>query len=388
MCTLREKGKAGAVTRDVPAKLGERVGQREERGGEQDDIVTGRIEKNDRGTRWGTFYRRNTELSRSRNGALTGPVMEGTALDACFVHRKLKDDWNEEKSEKQTIEGSHAPNKRECAASMATTKKCEKTVVEGSYAPNKREPAANAHNVGKKANDAVLGPDVLKPGPAGPRVLVTGKAAMTLRDSSQFKVVPGRHPIQDDPNSNTPLFHRGGPVRVLKKEALEAQVPYFDSVFVIADAPDDSPVVPEAIHVVVIHNCKNFNDSKVAWPISKPARRIRFINKDDRYKEREVRQLLREWQSLSVAGARNKTYGGRARYGDQNKCQNYSLRRTGDAQSNPPDNYVIARSSMHELKQDQCQYVRVPSRVTCLPNWANALANAKNLGWGENKAIL
>jgi hypothetical protein len=26
-----------------------------------------------------------------RNGALTGLVIEGTALDACFVHRKLKD---------------------------------------------------------------------------------------------------------------------------------------------------------------------------------------------------------------------------------------------------------------------------------------------------------
>jgi len=36
---------------------------------------------------------------------------------------------------------------------------------------------------------------------------------------------------------------------VLKKKALEAQVPYLDS---IADAPDDSPVVPAAIHVVVI----------------------------------------------------------------------------------------------------------------------------------------
>jgi len=34
--------------------------------------------------------------------------------------------------------------------------------VEGSYAPNKRERAANVHNVGKKANDVVLGPDVLK----------------------------------------------------------------------------------------------------------------------------------------------------------------------------------------------------------------------------------
>jgi hypothetical protein len=29
-------------------------------------------------------------------------------------------------------------------------------MVEGSYAPNKREPAANAHNVGNKANDAIL----------------------------------------------------------------------------------------------------------------------------------------------------------------------------------------------------------------------------------------
>jgi hypothetical protein len=35
-------------------------------------------------------------------------------------------------------------------------------MVEESYAPNRREPAANAHNVGKKANDAVLGLGVLK----------------------------------------------------------------------------------------------------------------------------------------------------------------------------------------------------------------------------------
>ena len=40
--------------------------------------------------------------------------------------------------------------------------KSEKPVVEESYAPKKREPAANAHNVGKKANDAVLGLDALK----------------------------------------------------------------------------------------------------------------------------------------------------------------------------------------------------------------------------------
>ncbi len=35
-------------------------------------------------------------------------------------------------------------------------------MVEESYAPNKRESAANAHNVSKKANDAVLRLDVLK----------------------------------------------------------------------------------------------------------------------------------------------------------------------------------------------------------------------------------
>jgi hypothetical protein len=53
-------------TRDVPAKLGQRAGQREEGGmrGEQDDIVTDRIEKNDRGTRWETFYGGNTKLNR------------------------------------------------------------------------------------------------------------------------------------------------------------------------------------------------------------------------------------------------------------------------------------------------------------------------------------
>jgi len=51
------------VTRDVSAKLGER-GQCEERrmGGKRGDIVTDRIEQNDRGTRWGTFYRGDTEL--------------------------------------------------------------------------------------------------------------------------------------------------------------------------------------------------------------------------------------------------------------------------------------------------------------------------------------
>ena len=40
--------------------------------------------------------------------------------------------------------------------------KCSKPIVEEAYAPNKREPAANAHIVSKKANDAVLGLDVLK----------------------------------------------------------------------------------------------------------------------------------------------------------------------------------------------------------------------------------
>jgi len=40
--------------------------------------------------------------------------------------------------------------------------KCETPMVEGSYAPNKRERAANVHNFSKKANDAVLGQDVLK----------------------------------------------------------------------------------------------------------------------------------------------------------------------------------------------------------------------------------
>jgi hypothetical protein len=53
MCTLRESEERVAVTRDVPAKLGESAGQREERrtGREQGDIVTDRIERNDRGTR-------------------------------------------------------------------------------------------------------------------------------------------------------------------------------------------------------------------------------------------------------------------------------------------------------------------------------------------------
>ena len=35
-------------------------------------------------------------------------------------------------------------------------------MVEEQYSPNKTEPATNAHNVSKKANDAVLGLDVLK----------------------------------------------------------------------------------------------------------------------------------------------------------------------------------------------------------------------------------
>jgi hypothetical protein len=35
-------------------------------------------------------------------------------------------------------------------------------MVEEPYAPNKRKPTANTHNVSKKANDAVIGPDVLK----------------------------------------------------------------------------------------------------------------------------------------------------------------------------------------------------------------------------------
>jgi hypothetical protein len=47
-------------------------------------------------------------------------------------------------------------------------------------------------------------------------------------------------------------------VRVLKKEALEAHHTSI-AFLAIADAPNDSPVVPAAFHVV-IHNCKNFND--------------------------------------------------------------------------------------------------------------------------------
>ncbi len=39
--------------------------------------------------------------------------------------------------------------------------RCSKPIVEELYAPNKREPATNAHNVSKKANDAVLGLDIL-----------------------------------------------------------------------------------------------------------------------------------------------------------------------------------------------------------------------------------
>jgi len=35
-------------------------------------------------------------------------------------------------------------------------------MVEEPYAPNKRKPTTNVHNVSKKANDTVLGLDVLK----------------------------------------------------------------------------------------------------------------------------------------------------------------------------------------------------------------------------------
>jgi hypothetical protein len=40
-------------------------------------------------------------------------VIEGTALDACFMHNIY---WNEEKSEKPMVEGLYAPNERERAA--------------------------------------------------------------------------------------------------------------------------------------------------------------------------------------------------------------------------------------------------------------------------------
>jgi hypothetical protein len=40
--------------------------------------------------------------------------------------------------------------------------RCSKPIVEEPYGPNKRESAANAHNISRKANDAVLGLDVLK----------------------------------------------------------------------------------------------------------------------------------------------------------------------------------------------------------------------------------
>ncbi len=39
--------------------------------------------------------------------------------------------------------------------------RCSKPIVEELYAPNKREPTTNAHNVSKKANDAVLGLEIL-----------------------------------------------------------------------------------------------------------------------------------------------------------------------------------------------------------------------------------
>jgi hypothetical protein len=46
---------------------------------------------------------------------------------------------------------------------------------------------------------------------------------------------------------------------MLKKETLEAQVPYFGRVLAVANAPDDSSALLAAIHVVDIHNCESFN---------------------------------------------------------------------------------------------------------------------------------
>jgi hypothetical protein len=43
-------------------------------------------------------------------------MIEGTALDASFVHRIY---WNEEKSGKSMVEGLYAPNKRERTTNAA-----------------------------------------------------------------------------------------------------------------------------------------------------------------------------------------------------------------------------------------------------------------------------
>jgi hypothetical protein len=53
-------------------------------------------------------------------------------------------------------------DRRNGTGCVENKKRCYKLMVEEPYAPNKREPAANAHNVGKKGNNAVLELDVLK----------------------------------------------------------------------------------------------------------------------------------------------------------------------------------------------------------------------------------
>jgi len=50
-------------------------------------------------------------------------VIEGTALDACFVHRLY---WNEEKSEKPMVGGLYAPNKRERTANATRQQESER----------------------------------------------------------------------------------------------------------------------------------------------------------------------------------------------------------------------------------------------------------------------
>jgi hypothetical protein len=65
-------------------------------------------------------------------------VIEGTAQDGYFMHKKLEDALKRKKERRS------------------------KPIVEEPNAPNKRGPATSAHNVSKKVNDAVLELDVLK----------------------------------------------------------------------------------------------------------------------------------------------------------------------------------------------------------------------------------
>ena len=65
--TARKENLRLEVTRDVPAKLGERAGQHEQRRleGKRECIVTDGMEKHCKRTHWETFYHENRELKKS-----------------------------------------------------------------------------------------------------------------------------------------------------------------------------------------------------------------------------------------------------------------------------------------------------------------------------------